>query len=344
MDRNTKLAIVPYLDTSALDDRTVKLMPFWDGDNWHWWIDLATHLLPIKIVDTSEVDYVAKTPAKSTDVLIPFVHIMWQQASWKEICPQIIAISEDFHNMGTSIAKLRHIHEFRAKIGSKGSHRFALTELEYLVTLCRTTFDLLQEMIATIWKIKIRLIDETAEQFRLSHSLPKTFSKMVLDEKETPRTAAQIKSRFGLPDALAEQYEQAAPFFSKLRQIRDRIIHGGSGFGLIFDTERGFCVDPKSKPFDEFGHWLPEHYYNENIVSVLPWIANTINGTIGTCNNLVRALASCIKLPPPLAPGYAIFIRGYHNDALVGLLSVLDGGSVWWDSSTTQAQVDGSAV
>jgi hypothetical protein len=205
-----------------------------------------------------------------------------------------------------------------------------LTELEYLVTLCRTTFDLLQEMIASVWKTRVQLFDKSSEAHRRAHSLPKTFSKMVLHEKGRLRTAAEIEAKFHIPKPMAERYELIAPFFSELRRVRDRIVHSGSSFGMIFDTERGFCVDPKREPFSTFGNWRPEHYYNDNIASVLPWIADTILKTIGACSGLIEAFASVIPLPPPIAPGYMIFVRGYHNDVFAQLLSIDSGGPVWW--------------
>jgi hypothetical protein len=332
-----ELKKLPYLDMSALDGRTVNLMPLWDGTNWHMWFDTEVGLIAGKIVDTAEVDYVAKTAARPTDLFIPFVHIAWQQCSWREVCPLIVAINQDFHNMGTSVAKLKHFQQFRDSLGDRGAHKFALTELEYLVTLCRTTFDLLQEMIAWIWKSTVRLNDPAAEAFRLAHPLPKTFSKMVLLEKERVRSAAEIEAQFGLPLPLSEQYAQAAPFFSDLRRVRDSVVHGGSGFGMIFDTERGFCVDPKIRPFNTFQNWCPEHYYNENIASVLPWIADTILKTINACSSLMHAFGSVVQLPPPIAPGYAVFVRGYHNEAFTELLSIHSGGSAWWDNSATDA-------
>src|ERR1700722_11103885 len=112
-----ELKKVPYLDVSALDGRTVNLMPMWDGTDWHMWFNTEVGLIKGKIIDTAESDYVAKSAAGRSDLFIPFIHIMWQQGSWSEICPLIIAISQDFHNMGTSVAKLRHFHEFRKPIG-----------------------------------------------------------------------------------------------------------------------------------------------------------------------------------------------------------------------------------
>ena len=326
-----QLKKLPYLDVSVLDGRTVHLMPLWDGTRWHMWVQTPVGLIEINVVDTTESDYVAKSAAQPSDLFIPFIHVMWQQASWSEICPLIVAIGDDFHNMGTSVAKLKRFHTFRKEIGGKGSHKFALTELEYLVTLCRTTFDLLQEMMAWIWKNRVHLNDERAEAFRRAHPLPKTFSKMVLHEKEQVRSAEDIEAQFGLPKAMAEQYERVAPFFAELRRIRDRIVHGGSGFGMIFETEHGFCVDPKKHPFNTFENWRPEHYHNDNIASVLPWIADTILRTIDACSSLMTAFGAVVKLPPPIAPGYMVFVRGYHNETFAELLSIDSGGSVWWD-------------
>ena len=105
-------------------------------------------------------------------------------------------------------------------------------------------------------------------------------------------------------------------------------MHGGTAFGHIFDTERGFCVNPKAVPFSSFDGWRPEHYYNENIASVLPWVASTILQTIQACNSLMGTFASVIQLPPEVAPGYQIFVRGPDGEALEGVLRA--GASPWW--------------
>jgi hypothetical protein len=116
-------------------------MPFWDGESWHLWVDTPEGLVEGKVLDTVEGDYVAKTPARQSDLFIPFIHLMWQRASWREICPLISAISDDFHNMGTAIAKLRHFFDCRERLPRGAAPRFASTELEYLVILTRTVFD-----------------------------------------------------------------------------------------------------------------------------------------------------------------------------------------------------------
>lgn len=83
---------VTYLDTAHMEGRIVKLMPFWDGANWHLWIPTPAGLMEGKVVDTTEGDYISKTAAKQSDLFIPFVHLMWQRASWRDVCPLILAI------------------------------------------------------------------------------------------------------------------------------------------------------------------------------------------------------------------------------------------------------------
>jgi hypothetical protein len=206
---------------------------------------------------------------------------------------------------------------------------FASTELEYIVILARTTFDLLQEMMAKIWDQRVRLNDPTAEAIRKRRKLRDKFSDLCLEEKRRPRTAAEIETRFALPRAMAEQYAVAGDFFFELRNVRDGIVHSGKDFDLIFETERGFCVSPRTPPFSAF-NWQSQYTYNENLVSVLPWLSNIILRTIGTCTGLMNAFASLIPLPEQLAPGYRVFVRGPNNEALIEVLEIHNGTSPWW--------------
>lgn len=58
------------------------------------------------------------------------------------------------------------------------------------------------------------------------------------------QNAAEIGERSVLPAPLAQQYIAVALFFLELRKARDKVAHGGRGFGFVFTTERGFCVNP----------------------------------------------------------------------------------------------------
>ncbi|HEV2348900.1 MAG TPA: hypothetical protein VG028_03535 [Terriglobia bacterium] len=325
--------VVSYLNVERLAEtaRTIILMPLWDGDKWHLWLpNMEGRLVEVAVPDTIEGDYLATAPARDYDFFIPFVHLMWQRASWPEICPFISAICDDFHNMGTSVAKLKHMFDFRDKLPRGAGGRFAWTELEYLIILSRSVFDLLQETIASIWSSRVRLLEPALEARRRAVKLPKTFSRMVLRDKKELRTSDEIENEYGVPRALAQRYESAAPFFSQLRDHRDSVLHGLGTGRYVFATERGFCVDPKQRPFSSFDGWLPEYHYNENIVSLLPWIAYTILGTIDACNSLLDAFSSIIQFPPDIAPGYQVFIRGPYAEAFVRVVQVNSGASPWW--------------
>src|SRR5947207_1203117 len=228
------LKSVPYLKTEHLGDgRTVNLMPLWDGNNWRVWIDTPVGLIEGKMLDTVEGDYIGLGAAKESDLFIPFVHLMWQRVSWPDVCPFISAISDDFHNMGTSLAKLKHFFLQQRNLPPRSASRFAHTELEYLVMLTRSVFDLLQEMISILWANHVKLTDQTAERRRRSRTLPSTFSKVILRDKRVARSAAEIEDDFGLPRPLAEEYARVVSFFSRLRDLRDALVHRGTGLGEI---------------------------------------------------------------------------------------------------------------
>jgi hypothetical protein len=321
---------ITYLKVEHLTDgRTVKLMPLWDGKNWHMWLNTPAGFIEPKVVDTVEGDYVGLGAAREQDLYIPFIELMWQRANWPDVCPLISAISDDFHNMGTSLAKLRLFFDCQSRLPARGAASFASTELEYLVILARSVFDSLQEIIRTIWK-RVRLHDATAdERRRRASALRKSFGDMVIRDTQ-PQSAADIEARYALPPALAQQYEKVAQFFVELRSAREKVVHGGSDVGFIFETERGFCVNPRFPPFSSFKGWKPEHYYNENIVSILPWVGHIVLQTINACNCMMNVFASVIQLPPEIAPGYHIYVRGPHTDAVAEAVRIHNGASPWW--------------
>jgi hypothetical protein len=333
-----QLTSIPYLDLSSRGDRTIKLMPLWDGQQWRMWVPGPDRMIEIKPIEAVESDYVAKGPASQHDLLIPFVEFMWQRGSFPEICPMIRSISDDFHNLGTSVMKLRHFHNSRKTLSKRDVARFATTEIEYMLMLARTVFDQLQEAMSRLWHKRICYIDPDREKRRKAQRLPDTFSKMVLRDKQTLKTATEIEEQFGLPAPVAAEYAAHGFFFSQLRSARDAIVHGNSSIGTVFETERGFCVDPRAKPFSFFVEWTDAHRYNENLVSVLPWVASVVLKTIDACNKLILIAASVIEFPPEIAPGYRVFVRGPSTPALAEVLKVMQGGSSWWDENEASAR------
>jgi hypothetical protein len=306
-------------------------MPLWDGDKWHLWVPGPEGLVSAKIVDIKEGSYIAKSPADDSDLHILFAEFMWQRASFPEIRHLIEAIISDFHNMSACVAKLRLFHDSRDSLRIGDPRQFAITELEYLAVLARGVFDLLQASLARIWEKRVRLTDENWEKRRKGHPLPVRFSRLIVREEQSLRTAKEIEDDFGLPPEIARAYTKHGSFFLQLRAFRDDIIHHGHSLSFLTSTEKGFCVIPTMKPFSSYEGWLPQHWYNENCVSLLPWVADIVIRTIDACDTIVDALSRAIDFPPEIAPGYRVYIRGSSNPALLDVLRVHEGGSPWWN-------------
>ena len=329
-----ELAKIVYLDPAAAGGRSILMMPFWDGSAWHLWTEAPPgSILKLQIVDAIHSNYVAKQPARETDILIEFIHRMWQQANWPAVSKLILAIQDDFHLLATSVAKLRHFFENRDKIDQALITSFVKTELEYLITVARSVFDLLQEALATIWNTQIILLDPAQEAIRKKHKLPPTFTKMAIEGRNTPKSIEELTTKYAIPTLLAEQYDRIAPFYLSLLKVRDKIIHGGGSVDMIFATEKGFCVEREAKAFADF-EWKPQHSYNEALVSLLPWVAHVVFGTIQACNDIMRAFGSGIVMSPEIAPGYNIYIRDPANVAILQLAKVCSENLVWWSDMT----------
>ena len=326
-----ELKKVTYANTESLGQRVFLLMPLWDGEKWHSWVQNgAGELVKMQIVDVVRSNYVAKQAAAPDDLFIPFVDFMWQKACWPETSHLISAICDDFHNLATSIAKTKHFFYMREKVRRDSLAPFVQTEMEYVLVLARAIFDLLQEAIASIWNERVRLNDPNAEALRKQHKLHTSFAKIVLDAG-TPRTVEQIQAKYALPPSLAQAYVMHAPFFQSLRSLRDGIVHGGNGIDSVFVTEKGFCVSPNSKPFSSLNIWSKHHFFNENIASILPWLAHIVFGTIEACTGIMNGLAAAIPFPEKIAPEHMVFIRDHASDALLDLLKVQKGEMVWWE-------------
>ncbi len=327
----SQLAEIPYLDTEAVAGRSLLLMPLWDGERWNQWIEGPDgKMIRLQMVDAALSHYLAKKSARPDDLHIPFFDLAWQRANYPSVSRAVLGISHDFHMIATCAAKLRHYYETRDRIDNVLLRSFVQSELEYLITVSRSIYDLLQETIARLWNGHAKLNDESSERKRKRNPLPETFRRVVVANDST-RTSEAIAEKYALPRGVAEQYINYAPFFLTLRSARDAIVHGGKSVDMIFSTEKGFCVDPKIKPFSDF-NWTEVHQYNENIVSLYPWVAHVAMHALGACTELLGTLAASIQLPREVAPGYRVFLRDPSNPALAELVEVSEGKRIWWSN------------
>ncbi len=318
-----ELSKIPYLDQKILGDRVILSSMFYDNNEWHWWIPTPKGLIKAQGFP-AESSYFSKLPERQNDIYLHFINFIAQRASWPEIVKPFNGLLDDIYNLSASLRKFKILYEYSKK-DSEGVSRLVVTEIEYLFSVCRSVFDLLQEIISILWN-NFHFFDS---EIKLK-PLPKEFRKVIFHAGELS-TENQIIKKFGMPDLLAKFYIRHQAFFSTLRKFRDNIIHYGSTFKLIFVTERGFAVSNDLKPFCEFNVWNDEHKLENHLCSLRPALAHLINQTLLACEDFSRTIETIIKFPPPLVPGMKFFMRGYLNDELFQNYLALKECH-WWDT------------
>jgi hypothetical protein len=324
-----ELAKIPYLRAEVVGDRQAALTSLWDGTEWHAWIPgpsgTLVHMRPREL---AEGTYVAKAPARADDIHLPFAEFFWKRASWPAVGHWYNAILEDLHQLAAAVAKIDFFWAMRehAQGGGLGIRRFVGSELEYLLTVCRSVFDELQEVVRAIWS-KVRLVDEELQ--RRKGTLPPSFRKMVMSDGNLMQ-ADEIGRRHNVPPPLAAAYQSAGSFLKVLRELRDGIIHHGRDAPIVLTGERGFILGKGEPGFASLPIWKPEHSFNEHAVSLRPAVAYLVATTLYTCNTFADVLGQIFAFPPDVAPDHHLFVRSVHGGALLAVQEVLRGGSPWW--------------
>jgi hypothetical protein len=325
---------LPHLDLSGLGDRAAINLPVWDGENWRSWRIQGDTATEGKMAGVIKSNYLARSPHDESDVSIPFVEIMWQRASWPEILRLISGIENCVRKMGTSVAKMKHTYLTRNQLPVGAATEFATTEFEYSIVLCRTVFDLLQEIISKLWEQRVRLNQPELEAIRRARTPSDSFSKVCLKGEGLIRSSEELQGLYAFPKEMADQYVAIAPMFLRLRELRTRTVHAGSDAAFIFETDRGFCISKTNGLLAT----IPDvfiHKYNDQIVSVLPLIGAMIAQTIQACNSLMLAFSSRIPFPSEIAPGYRIYMKSPSIASLREILQIAGGASPWWDAPQT---------
>jgi len=317
------LAKIPFIDAENLFGRTIATLSFFEKGEWHLWVPGGDAGL-IKISGwPAEGYYFGDQAEKDTDAYLDFFNFIAQRCCWPPVVRPFFALQQDYFNLCASIKKFDILFEYSERLRDSTA-RLVATELEYLFALCRSVFDLLQEMIAAQWDA-VQLLDASIKK----KQLPRTFSDVAL-KAGSPRAIDELVQRFSIPPMLAAFYVRSAPFFEILRNFRDRFIHGGTTPEQVFVTERGFAVSRTSQPFCAFDVWTEEHMLPNQLCSLRPVIGHLVLETLKVCEDYAATTQSIIQYPPPIAPDMYFFVRGYFNDALMEC-SVARDQCLWWN-------------
>lgn len=202
--------------------------------------------------------------------------------------------------------------------------RMVQTEMEYLVITCKSVFDLYQELISLFWA-GVTFTDPSITK----KTLPDRFRNMIANG-EILLSQNEIKEKNPIPDKLAECYAKHAPFFMRLRKIRDGIVHLGNPVSqTIFNTEYGFAVVKDSYPFNGLELWHSGFELPNKLVSLRPVLAYLVLNTFSACEELTAVISKVIVFPTAIVPDFHVFLRGAHVRELLQLKEVLEK-CLWW--------------
>lgn len=284
------------------------------------WIVADSKIIELKGAKPVESDYFGKIPGSSSDFYLEFLNFLFQRAITVKTFPKILSIQNDIHNLSASLSKIDLFFYSRREYHV---HRFVTTEIEYIFNVCRSIYDLLQEIISDIWDTS-KLFDDSVRK----SSLKKSFAKMVFHNNEII-TQEQLMDKYGLSPKIAQFYVKEAPFFKILREYRNMIEHGGHTPERIFETEKGFAIFSDNYPFKEFEVWDEDTFLKNKLAPLRPVISYIVYRTFNSMNNFIFAVSQEFIFPDEIAPDYKLFIRGNYTIQLVNLPKYIKS-EVWY--------------
>ncbi|MGI9840700.1 hypothetical protein [Vibrio parahaemolyticus] len=318
-----ELKKVSYLKIDRVDDRIIPMQSCYHANGeWESWIDANGSLMKIQLVDVVDACYFAKSPAKSTDVHLKFISFLLKKAYFKELVHFERGLSEDINNLCTSIEKIELFHEVWLREPDRINWRFVTTEIEYVFKVCRSLFDLLQEIIYRIWE-RFEFLDGNSNKKKLK----KSFREMLYKSGELS-SAAEISERFNIPEVLAEYYVRQSEFFVWLKEYRDKIVHGGNNVEHVLTLDEGFAVSIDQPVFQGLHIWDITEIKNNRLGSLRTLLAYAVLNTISAVEQCSVVLQQMVRFPPDIAPEHEVFIRGC-NLSILKDLHTYAGGNEW---------------
>ncbi len=308
-----QLAAIPYLDARNLGGRTITSLCFYDAGAWRMWLEAEGAGLVEVQAWPAESTYFGNEPAHGDDLCLHFLNFMAQRACFPEVMRAVKGIHDDFFNLSASIGKIEHLHQTRATVGA-GAHRMVIAEVEYLFLICRSIFDLLQEIACKLWET-VRLDDLTV----IKKPLKTSFNDMARYRGQ-PVTREVTMQRFGLPAPWADFYVGWQDFFGQLRMFRDNVVHNGSRVQSVFVDDTGFQIANALRPFAAMNVWRADERGVNDLVPLMPALGVVVYQTLAACDHFSRVVGSSIAFPPPVAPGMHLFMRGYFNESFSRIL------------------------
>lgn len=311
------LSEIPYLNHEALAGRFLSSLMFLDNGEWHTWLVAGAHgdqrLFKMQAWP-AEACYFAREAAQPGDLTSPAIDFTGRIACYFDVQKVVTGLHDDIFNLSASLAKLDLLQASFKQV-PEGLSRMAATEVEYIILVCRSIFDLFQEVMLKLWN-RIELNDSS----RRKRSLKPSFAKTILAGGEV-LSPDDMVARYGLPSEIAACYGRATEIFLALRRFRDGIVHHGSQVQHVFAGDGEFLIASYLRPFADMVIWEDHEKRENDLVPLLPALEVLIARTLTVCDDFCLALARHIQFPAGTVPHMRLFMRGYFMPRLITALS-----------------------
>jgi len=320
----SELDRLPYVDFVPTDGRRVLIqVPYFDpaGSEWHLYFRPQKGMIG-RIAGGEPVygSYFAREPQDvNRDLELPISTLVTQRLSFGGLPKRLGLLEHDVHNCAAILEKYEMISAMGAERGT--SQVLVATEIEYLLTLVRAMFDLLNLIVAEAAQL---FVNKTNNQKIVKNSLPDSFARVALNGEEL-RTGDEIVAKYKLPAPVANWYVIEAPTFRLLRATRDHVIHHGQKLPTVFDLPGyGLAVEKDTEPWSQLDIWKGVETVNQRLVPLRLVFLSVVGHAVGASSRLADALTSSADLPTPLGSGIRVFLRSAVSRRLVAIPTLVD--------------------
>jgi hypothetical protein len=316
-----KIDEIPYITHVPRDGRQLMLQPWYDNSSreWHWYAEHKQDaFVRMMIAGFSSGAYYALSAASETDLEFPIGSFVAQHLSFPSVMHFYHAIEHDVLLLSATLEK---IEQFQSGTERVLSLYLVETELEYIFTLLRSMYDVLQGVLKTICA---RVIYPDGS--RVTEYLPSSFKRIVL-AGSTLRTEMDIQDRFRVPYPLAAFYVRHAPMFAAVRTIRINLVHNGMQLPSMFPMDSGFGISSDgSEAWKTLGVWgLHELQLNGigSVRALVSYLALSILRAIQDACLAIKEIVAPDRLPCEVSESNRIFLTSPTIHRLSNLEKVL---------------------
>lgn len=309
---------LPYVTAIPQDGRIVPIQTFYDTAAREWFFYVPhgqSELIRIQdgeIISGSYLGHEKADPKK--DIEFPLGSLIIQYLSFSETLAALGKLENDIHRSAAILEKYHVLWGQRNK-DHQSAKLLVESELEYLIFLIRSLYDLLQGVACDLCRRFVRMDDRS---IKAMNKLPPSFADVVIQNGEI-RAPGDLIDRYRMPDALAHWYYAQAPFFRELRQLRNGIAHHGQRPSTIFETEWGFAISPSDPPWNLFSEWPVELQWKGRLGSLRAVFAGFIEHSLQALTMFASVVPTFLELPPALGNDLRVFVRSPFGYQLVRL-------------------------